>query len=76
MDLSQVRRHWNAFARSNPMWSNLTGPELGDRAWDAEAFFATAAMRRSRRRCEGRRNWASLPDSDGVPSISVAEWVA
>jgi len=22
------------------MWSNLTGPELGARAWDAEAFFA------------------------------------
>ena len=37
MDLKQVRRHWNLFARSNPMWSNLTG----DSAWDAEAFFAT-----------------------------------
>lgn len=37
MDLKQVRRHWNLFARSNPMWSNLTG----DSAWDSEAFFAT-----------------------------------
>lgn len=37
MDLKQVRRHWNLFGRSNPMWSNLTG----DGAWDAGAFFAT-----------------------------------
>ncbi len=41
MDLRHVRRHWNVFAGSKPMWSNLTGPELGDRSWDPEAFLAT-----------------------------------
>ena len=37
MELKQVRKNWNALARSNPLWSNLTG----DRAWDARNFFAT-----------------------------------
>jgi SAM-dependent methyltransferase len=36
------------------MWSNLTGPQLGDRTWDPETFFATgraeidAALRRAK----------------------------
>ena len=37
MELKHVRRHWNALARSNAFWSNISTKTT----WDAGAFFAT-----------------------------------
>lgn len=41
MKLWQTRRHWEKFARTDPMWAVLShGDKTGNR-WDAAEFFAT-----------------------------------
>ena len=41
MKLWQTRRHWEKFARTDPMWSVLTLPEKAGNRWSVEEFFAT-----------------------------------
>lgn len=41
MKLWQTRRHWEKFARTDPMWSVLTSPDKAGNRWSTEEFFAT-----------------------------------
>jgi len=41
MKLWQTRRHWEKFARTDPMWSVLTVPDKAGNRWSVEEFFAT-----------------------------------
>jgi SAM-dependent methyltransferase len=41
MKLWQTRRHWEKFARTDPMWSVLTVPDKAGNKWSTEEFFAT-----------------------------------
>jgi ubiquinone/menaquinone biosynthesis C-methylase UbiE len=38
MDLKKLRRHWDRFARKDPMWAILTSPGTEGGKWDREAF--------------------------------------
>jgi len=41
MNLRRVRRHWDAFAKTDPFWSNLTFADKRGNRWQVEDFFAT-----------------------------------
>ena len=41
MKLWQTRRHWDKFARTDPLWAVLTVPGKEGRRWTPEDFFAT-----------------------------------
>jgi 2-polyprenyl-3-methyl-5-hydroxy-6-metoxy-1,4-benzoquinol methylase len=41
MKLWQTRRHWEKFARTDPMWAVLTDPEKAGNRWTRDEFFAT-----------------------------------
>jgi SAM-dependent methyltransferase len=41
MKLWQTRRHWEKFARTDPLWAVLTAPDKTNRRWDHAEFFAT-----------------------------------
>ena len=41
MQLEELQKHWNAFAKSDPFWAILTAPDKENRRWRAEEFFAT-----------------------------------
>jgi SAM-dependent methyltransferase len=41
MRLHSTRRHWNWFARKDPLWAVLTEPDKAEGRWRIEEFFAT-----------------------------------
>ena len=41
MDLGELKRHWDGFAKTDPLWSILTVPGTEGRRWDAEKFYET-----------------------------------
>jgi len=41
MDLAELKRHWDGFAKMDPLWSILTVPGTEGRRWDAEKFYET-----------------------------------
>ncbi|MBK8914124.1 MAG: class I SAM-dependent methyltransferase [Phycisphaerales bacterium] len=41
MELPELARHWDAFARSDPLWAILTAPDTRGNRWDPQAFFET-----------------------------------
>ncbi|HEY1847575.1 MAG TPA: class I SAM-dependent methyltransferase [Opitutaceae bacterium] len=43
MRLWQLRRHWDALARRDPLYAVLTDPGKEGRRWDKEGFLATGA---------------------------------
>src|SRR5258706_3969075 len=41
MKLWQTRRHWEKFARTDPLWAVLTAPGKAGNRWQVGEFFAT-----------------------------------
>jgi SAM-dependent methyltransferase len=41
MRLSGLRRHWNEFGRSDPLWAILTAPDKKGNRWSIEEFLQT-----------------------------------
>jgi SAM-dependent methyltransferase len=41
MKLWQTRRHWEKFARTDPLWAVLTAPGKAGNRWTLDEFFAT-----------------------------------
>src|ERR1051325_7140921 len=41
MQLEELQKHWNAFAKSDAFWAILTAPEKENGRWQSEEFFAT-----------------------------------
>lgn len=41
MKLWQTRRHWEKFARTDPLWAVLTAPDKSGNRWALDEFFAT-----------------------------------
>lgn len=39
MDLGELQRHWDAFGRTEAMWSVLTSPGRKHRQWEREEFY-------------------------------------
>lgn len=41
MELSDVKRTWDTFAKRDPLWDILTDPDKRGGRWDEDEFFAT-----------------------------------
>ncbi len=41
MRLSGLRRHWNEFGRSDPLWAILTAPDKKGNRWSVDEFLQT-----------------------------------
>ena len=41
MNLDDLKKHWNTFAKTDPYWAILTDPSKKDGKWDIEEFFQT-----------------------------------
>jgi SAM-dependent methyltransferase len=41
MELDDLRQHWTAFGRQDPLWAILTTPGKRGGGWDLDEFFAT-----------------------------------
>jgi SAM-dependent methyltransferase len=41
VNLRRLRRHWDAFGKTDPFWANLTNEEKRDGGWTVEEFFLT-----------------------------------
>jgi SAM-dependent methyltransferase len=41
LKLDSLQKHWETFARQDPMWAILTDPEKQNQAWDEDEFYAT-----------------------------------
>lgn len=41
MRLARLRRHWDEFGRTDPMWAILTAPDKKGNRWSVEEFLAT-----------------------------------
>ncbi len=41
MDISELRKNWDALAMSDPLWAILTSPDKRGRRWDHDDFFQT-----------------------------------
>jgi SAM-dependent methyltransferase len=48
VELEELRRHWDAFAQTDPLWAVLTSPEKRHGAWDVDEFFASGEEEISR----------------------------
>lgn len=44
MRLSQTKKHWEKFARTDPLWAVLTVPGTKGNRWDIEEFFRTGEV--------------------------------
>jgi SAM-dependent methyltransferase len=42
--LQQVKRDWNRYAESDPLWAVLTDPAMKGGYWDEDAFFETGRL--------------------------------
>lgn len=60
MDLKDVARNWEAFAREDPLWAILTSPGKDGKRWSREEFFA-----RGRDEIDGVMEQASALGSPG-----------
>ena len=41
MDIAELGRNWDEFAKNDPFWAILTSPHAKGNRWDREQFFAT-----------------------------------
>jgi len=39
MDLGQLKRHWNAFGKTDPLWAIIALPDKKGNKWDMDEFF-------------------------------------
>lgn len=44
MRLRSVKRHWNEFARTDPLWAVLSRPDKRGNRWEADEFFRTGKV--------------------------------
>jgi len=44
MQLDELKKHWNAFAKTDPFWAILTVPDKANGRWTREEFFATGKI--------------------------------
>jgi ubiquinone/menaquinone biosynthesis C-methylase UbiE len=44
MQLDELQKHWNAFAKRDPFWAILTAPGKENGQWRPEEFFATGKL--------------------------------
>lgn len=78
MQLWQTRRHWEKFARSDPMWAVLTHADKAGRRWQPEEFFATgradvgAALALVHARYPALRHRHALDFGSGVGRLTQA----
>ena len=78
MKLSQLRRHWDRFARTDPYWAVLTEPDKQHSRWALDEFFATgvatidAELARVRARHPGLRPGRALDFGCGVGRLTQA----
>ncbi len=78
MRLWQVRRHWDSFARRDPLWAVLTTPGKEGNRWATDEFFASGqrevdaviAIMRTHQPAAGRRQ--ALDFGCGVGRITQA----
>ena len=43
MTLGRLKRSWNAFGRTDPLWAVLTDADRRGNRWDEEEFYRTGA---------------------------------
>ena len=41
MRLARLRRHWDEFGRTDPLWAILTAPDKKGNRWSVDEFLAT-----------------------------------
>jgi SAM-dependent methyltransferase len=41
MELEEMKRHWDSFGKTDPLWAILTEPSKKNQKWDLEEFFET-----------------------------------
>lgn len=76
--LWKTRRHWEAFARTDPLWAVLTEPGREGNRWSLDEFFATgrrvvdAEFGRVQARCPGLRRQRALDFGCGVGRLTQA----
>ena len=78
MKLWQTRRHWEKFARTDPLWAVLAAPDKSGNRWDIEDFFATGRAEVAknladvRARCPALRLGHALDFGCGVGRLTQA----
>lgn len=78
MRLWQVRRHWDLFARKDPLWAVMAAPDKKGNRWKIDEFFASgqsevdAAIATIRTRLPDRGRRHALDFGCGVGRISQA----
>lgn len=76
MNLWQTRRHWEKFARTDPLWAVLTSPDKAGNRWQLDEFFATglretdAALARVLGHCPALRRGHALDFGCGVGRLT------
>jgi SAM-dependent methyltransferase len=76
--LWQTRRHWEKFARVDPLWAVLSEPDKKGNRWQADAFFATgrelvaSELGRVRALCPALRTGHALDFGCGVGRLTQA----
>lgn len=78
MKLWLARRHWDRFARTDPLWAILTDPEKRGNRWALDEFFATGRndvdrdLARIRAACPGLPRGHALDFGCGVGRLTQA----
>jgi ubiquinone/menaquinone biosynthesis C-methylase UbiE len=78
MKLWQTRRHWEKFARTDPLWAVLTAPGKEGNRWALDEFFATgeqdiaAALAAIHRNCPQLAKRQALDFGCGVGRLTQA----
>jgi SAM-dependent methyltransferase len=60
MQLEELQKHWNAFAKGDPFWAVLTAPDAKNGGWRPDQFFETG-------KAEIETLMNSTPALNGVP---------
>src|SRR6266478_7996974 len=82
MQLDELKRHWNRFGETDPLWAILTDPACKDGKWDTEEFFRTgqreiAAILKNVQtslsdfRCHPSAEWEPLNGNSASPGAKL-----
>src|SRR5262249_40122449 len=44
MNINELKKHWEEFGRTDPLWAILTDPELKGNKWDVQEFFLSGVQ--------------------------------
>lgn len=78
MRLRQTQKHWDQFARTDPLWAVLSAPDKKGNQWQPDEFFATGVtvvegeLAHVRAHCPALRTRAALDFGCGVGRLSQA----